>query len=516
MMLNGIWPRWRWVVIGLIAGVCLATTVIRSTVAAAIRNEAHLELGRYLLGHPDACTQIPPRVIQCLEIALQLDPEVDSSWRTLVRLKGLTDRQWIVDRASGIDAVAVSRAADEWLPASKMSATWSKYRCRSVWSLWTIALVQAEQGNLERAVAAYQAGLGLAPGRVPDDILREYYLALGHYQLTGQESSPARQLAAAKYLALAGATDEASRLFAPLAQSDGLTWQQRCDARRGLIWLQSGEAGTPPWPATQTEREACGEGRAEQPASPEWTLKPNPPVVNSSGATLTGFDLDHDVLDAGVEVIGVLYRKRSDGQTVAQRFRQPDLWPNSGNTWLSLDSFTTCLPGYAEPVWVSPCAGQMVMSDSIGVQSPVGRVVSPHGQYADRSPDQIPDAFITTATFPVSKNRFVVYGGWWKKEGNLPWPHLAQQYASGNPPLVEAPYYYAAVIDLTAMPVGVWQAHAAVSKPLAFDYDYFGWIRPRAGKGEGALEFDDVFAFSLSREGIRTTGIRILPFQDKR
>ena len=45
MMLKGIRLRWRWILIG-IMGVGLLATPARLAVAAAIRNMAHLELGR--------------------------------------------------------------------------------------------------------------------------------------------------------------------------------------------------------------------------------------------------------------------------------------------------------------------------------------------------------------------------------------------------------------------------------------------------------------------------------------
>ena len=271
----------------------------------------------------------------------------------------------------------MERAVETLFPSPKPGNEWSVRRCLAVWGAWTLGLVDGTNGHWERAVAAYQAGLGLAPGRVPPDIVQEYYWTLAQYILGGDTVSPAQQLAAAKYLALAGEGDAAGELFESLRQDKALTPEQRCEAEQGLAWLQAGGdrmATLPAWPVTYLGNGVCKQQAGPLPSldtgwSPEWMLtQANSAVDDALDRTLLGFDLDHDVLEAGAEVIGVLYWQTPAGQLEAQRFREPNLWPNSGNSWLPFEGFSTCLPGYGEPPWVAPCASRVFYphSDEVG------------------------------------------------------------------------------------------------------------------------------------------------------
>ena len=105
-------------------------------------------------------------------------------------------------------------------------------------------LVQSKLGRWEEAVGQYQAGLGLAPGRVPTEIIQEYYVALAQYLLTAERVLPAQQLAAAKYLALAGRNAEAMSTLQAINDNPDLNTRQRCQVLMawsgsklvGMVW----------------------------------------------------------------------------------------------------------------------------------------------------------------------------------------------------------------------------------------------------------------------------------------
>jgi hypothetical protein len=208
---------------------------------------------------------------------------------------------------------------------------------------------------------------------------------------------------------------------------------------------------------------------------------------------LVGFDLDLDVLDAGAEVIGALYWRTVEGPIRVQRFRQPDLWPNSGNSWLPLQGFSTCLPGYVESPWVPACASDVTWRDD--GRNPAGYLRSPMTLHGDIYPDALPDANLTTASVPLHEGERVVYGGWWQVIGTFPSPHVARSNIAGT-------NGYELVLDLSTAAKGSWHSKADVASQAQGNYEYIGWLRPRSGKGEGVLELDDVFSFVLP-DGLR-------------
>jgi hypothetical protein len=463
--------------------------------AAVFRNLGQRLLVAGIVRHGGSCTEIPLATVDAyLTRAMALQPDAMSPWRTLLLVKGLGDRLGVAPLAGAPGALL---AEESLLPPSwAMPEEWSAYRCLNAWRAWTLGLVEAANGHWERAVAAYQAGLGLAPGRVPPEIVQEYYLARARYSLSAGELSPAQELTAAKYLALAGAANEAAVLFQNLGREEQLAPDKRCQAARWLDWLgqaKDAEDVTPPGPRTKPGQGGACEGETEPAAlpeaewSPEWVLSPDKQVSDpATGRVLLGFDLDPDVLEAGAEVLGVLYWRGRDGQVEAQTFRQPNLWPNSGNSWLRLEGFSTCLPGYAEPPWVPPCASRAtLLPGEDGTQNPVGIIHVP--------PAEGPDTLIATASARIPKDQPIVYGGWWWLDGNLPRAQMARYGEDNGDPRA----YYEVVLDLSDLLPEQWQARTGITPPLPWDHDFQGWIRPRNVVGHGDLEFDDLFSFVL-------------------
>jgi hypothetical protein len=120
------------------------------------------------------------------------------------------------------------------------------------------------------------------------------------------------------------------------------------------------------------------------------------------------------------------------------------------------------------------------------------------GDYGNKAPEAIPDAYVTTASFPIPQGQPVVYGGRWRIEGKFPNPHIARAYCGGEPLLSpKSVYKYQIVLDLSSLPAGTWQAKASVIPGTPGNYEFVAWVRPRSGRGEGDLEFDDVFSFVL-------------------
>jgi hypothetical protein len=477
----------------------------RPVAAAFLRNVADLELAKHFSGDDSSCAEASLLPVgEELESAMRLRPEAASSWRTLLRVKGLVDREWILKGGGmGQDAPteetrqAMMAASDVLFPMPwSMQGVWSSYRCLNTWGAWTLGLLEAKEGHWEGAVAAYQAGLGLAPGRVPAEIVEEYYLALARQTLSGGALVADQELAVAKYLALAGAGEEAEALFQRLGQDEHLLPAQRCEAERWREWLQrtAGRADEiPPSPvASPVEAGACAPGEGFGPPdgwAPEWPLPAEEAMVDATaGERLVGFDLDRDVLEAGAEVLGTMYWQRPDGWVSVEGFRQPNLWPNSGNSWLRLEGFSTCLVGYTEPPWVSPCAsGDVLTETDPGGRNVIGRIHVPTAQGVH--------TFIMTVGIPTSGGQAQVYGGRWRVEGDFPAARVVRRYVSGEPPL-----YLEPVLSLHTEDSENLQRLVSVAPPLSADYEFSSWVRPEASEGGGDLLFDDVFSFVLPVE----------------
>jgi len=313
----------------LVAGLLLSGDVLA---AALQRNLGHLPL----LAGTGPCGDRPSSPpVEYLERAVRLQANSPSAWRTLLRARGWSDRQGIRDALgqsppSWADPRALRQAADTLRPSSwAMEQPWTEERCRAAWDAWTLGLVWAMDGRWSEAVAAYQAGLGLAPGRVPGEIVQEYYLALARHNLAGGALPPERELATAKYLALGGEPAEALERFRALLSGSTLDPAREGQAECWVAWL--GDGASPPGPG------ACTNGAADPDRAPNWVL----PFENTGASALEdpnlsrslwGFDLDADILEAGAEVLGTLYWRGPAGEVFAEDFRQANLWPNSGTS----------------------------------------------------------------------------------------------------------------------------------------------------------------------------------------
>jgi len=369
-----------------------------------------------------------------------------------------------------------------------MEQSWTEERCHGAWDAWTLGLVWALDGRWPEAVAAYQAGLGLAPGRVPAEIVQEYYLALARHNLAMGEAATVGQLGAAKYLALGGERAEAADRFRALLAGGALDPDQACQAERWPAW--EGGGSLPPGPGS------CAFPGAGPGWEPTWvvagevstSIEPSPLAGGSRrgvpGGALWGFDLDPDVLEAGAEVLGTLYWRAADGQVFLTDLFQANLWPNSGNSWLRLEGFSTCLSGYAEPAWVSPCASDLAHGPAQGgAPNPVGHLAVPSAEG--------PDILLGTASTMIPSSRPIVYGGWWRRTGELPQAHVARYGRDRS----DARAHYEKVIELGDLPEGAWLPRAGISPGLPWAKEFQGWIRPEIDVGQGHLFFDGLFCF---------------------
>lgn len=273
------------------------------------------------------CTALPAaQLLPRLERAVALQPDSAAAWLALLRVRGMTDRARLAASMDELPAAATLEPVLAELAPPRMHPAWSwgETRCNETWAAWTTALIRAGQERWDDAVAYYQVGLGLTPGRAPIGIVREYYHALAHAgNVTPQ--------AAAKYQTLADSSQQP--------------------------------------PALSTAA-----------AAPQWTLTRGAPIERS-GYRLLGFDLDPQVLDAGAEALARLYWQDADGAVVQQSLQAANLWPNSGNAWRAAGSFWSCLPGYTEPGWLTACASQS--SSVAGAANPVGLIRHDAQQSAD-------------------------------------------------------------------------------------------------------------------------------------
>ncbi|HSJ53355.1 MAG TPA: hypothetical protein VLC52_06365, partial [Anaerolineae bacterium] len=183
---------------------------------------------------------------------------------------------------------------------------------------------------------------------------------------------------------------------------------------------------------------------------------------------------------------GTLYWRAPDGRVSATDLRQANLWPNSGNSWLALPGFTTCLPGYDEPAWISLCASDLAHGSAQGGHSnPVGHLAVPWAEG--------PDILLITASAMTPGQLPTVCGGWWHRTGELPQAHLARYGGDRSDPRA----YYEKMIELGDLPEGVWVPRAGMSPGLPWAKEFEGWIRPETDVGQGDLFFDGLFCFPV-------------------
>ena len=494
--MNHLGSRWRVVktvaIVGLVVLLVSINNQPKTLAAALLRNLGQREAMLQFARPSQDCNAKPLQAAdKYLERAVLMQPQVLSSWRALLKVRGLTDRSWIQHRFGSrqSDPVLfdeVIRAITAFPPSQWMiDADWSRFRCLAAWDAWTAGLLSAAAERWEDSVSFYQTGFAFALGRVPASIMREYYWALGHFVLSARPTAR-KQLAAAKYLSLAGADQQANDLFRILVRDEFLTPEQRCEAAAGIAWLQGDPQigrGVPHWPVgigeqddtcLPVEKLIVGADRSK---NAEWQLKPPNSVVDSeSGARLLSFDVDHDVLDAGVEIVGTAYWQRADGIVERRYFRRPNLWPNGGNAWLPAQGDSRSdLPGFTEPGWSAHSASAVV--DPAGVRrNPVGQIVVQRDE----------DAFITTSEALVPSGATTIVGGWWWVNGDFPWPHVAREMM-GIPA-------YEIMMDLRAT-AGGWQAIARALPSRTESVIRRNLVRPQSGSGQ--LLFDDVFLFTL-------------------
>jgi len=464
----------------------LLATRGRYLLAAAYRNTGNYQLYAALPVDAADCSQYPDDLpVHSLQIANRLEPDDPINWGSLAWISGIQEREWLVEQLQDQPGEGSKGDISQWISSNTTIASaflLQNSKCGKLgraWRAFNLGLVEASNQNWHDAVAAYQLGIGLIPGNVPGQILQEYYTALAYYYLEDEGAGSSKQLAAAKYLALGGNSDEAKRLLEEIGKSGTLTGDRTADLQTWYGWLIA-SAGGPIFPDMQ--------GYADQSDSPggdpdlEWKITQSAGTT-IGGATLLGFDLDQDVLAAGAEALGVLYWQSSEGSVHIEPFRQPNLWPNSGSNWIQYRGFWECLPGYIEPGWVGECASEGVwLGGKLG--EPASHLVIPDGDG--------PDTYIESYGSDIMAGAYYVYGGIWRLRGDFANPYIARRYINSDETLYVDP-----VIDLSKLPQGVWQQEAALIEPLEMDAESVIWVRPRSGAGSGELYFQDAFSFAL-------------------
>ncbi len=161
-----------------------------------------------------------------------------------------------------------------WLTLNMLSFDnikgWNSWRRSASFSAWLEGFRALDQKNYQMAVFWFRRGLVVAPGRVPEDVRLGYYRALSEWYQSSEGKDPR------------------------LAKKFGCLADNRPDCT-----LPSDDAG-------QGKRLKA------------WKLPDlggTEGYLSSNGWQLVGFDLDQDILDAGVEVQGYLHWERTvDGQ----------------------------------------------------------------------------------------------------------------------------------------------------------------------------------------------------------
>ena len=160
----------------------LAVMASRPTLQAARqRNAAGNALLHGLNAASADCSALTAgQIIPRLERAVALQPDSAAAWLLLLRVRGLTDRPWLIAHAAELPGAATLEPVLAELAPAHMNPAWDwdASRCSAAWDAWTVALIHSQQGRWDEAAAFYQIGLGLAPGRVPAAIMNEYYQTL--------------------------------------------------------------------------------------------------------------------------------------------------------------------------------------------------------------------------------------------------------------------------------------------------------------------------------------------------
>jgi hypothetical protein len=228
-------------------------------------------------------------------------------------------QHWL--QASQVAWQRVLASKSEWRTISLIplgTPFWSYSRQMIVNMAWLAGIQLAEDGLNSDALQWFRRGISLVPGRVPENVHRAYYRSLSAWYLT-QPPTPNNRRASAKFACLA---DERFKCLQSIANE---------------------------MPVKE---------------SPDWIITGSAPdsLVAANGWQILGFDLDEDIIDAGVDVAGVLYWQTGKDNKVELR-RQPfiatNLVPNPGFEFQHL-FVDACVDGYiGSHAFVLPCVSQI-------------------------------------------------------------------------------------------------------------------------------------------------------------
>jgi hypothetical protein len=245
-----------------------------------------------------------------------------------------------------------------------MPSGWTNPRRLIAYSAWIAALNSPELSEAE-LLRFLRKGLVLTQGRVPDSVRILYYRALGEWYARQLNDSDSHRL---------------SRKFACLA-ADNLN----CVDAQGSSRPTDGE--------------------------PSWSLLLGSDDLYyvKDGWRLVGFDLDEDVLVAGIEAMGVLHWEKAFGDRIEQRrqlFAVPNLIPNPGFEFDGLYE-GACIDGYlGSHVYVLPCVSHATHDPYHQRAGSVAVTETGESGYALFSP-----------SFPVEGGRAYIVGGWLCADG---------------------------------------------------------------------------------------------------
>lgn len=325
---------------------------------------------------------------------------------------------------------------------------WNAQRRTAAYAGWLAGFRSLDAGDYKAALRWFRRGLVLAPGRVPGSVRLAYYRALGNWY-AAQPPSAENLLLTQKFNCLADDRPDCLNLYAN-------------------AWL---EGAVPAWSLPES-----GDGA----------------YFSDDGWRLVGFDLDEDVLAAGVEVRGLLYWERIVGGQVerpVQPFAAPNLVPNPGFEFKDL-FVDACVDGYiGSHAYVLPCLSHAVPDPYSRRPGCVAVTETRDKGYA-----------LFSSSFPVHGGRAYISGGWFCADRGAVAGIGRQWLTETLPPEERADGIQWFVFEGSdpKRPL-CWAQHARVVWAPSGAEEFLLYLIRLGGKGDpfGRAMFDDLFFFEL-------------------
>jgi len=408
---------------------------------------------------------------------------------------------------------------------------------------WDKAKAYAEAGQLAEAVKHYFLALFRSPQSPDPERLARFYRTLAQFTLSdGEPPGPECHRKAGNLFALAGEPDLAleqahqidihsevvSENAAAVSWASWILAQaahQRGDTREAIALLQvSINAGKSPEAAAlllelaQMANHAAAANAARNHLSglnPDWELASTEDECVNDGWELAGFDLDEDVLEAGLELVADLYWLPQCNRSAQEyglietgrywiqpQYLAPNGFINAGFEWE--------LPGEETTVCESPprCCDVVVYDTNrvLHVTRPAQRGTSAVGQPVPRYLSDAP-MYVIGGRFHWGLNTdaefaYAILGGFWLDEHDV---HVSGPYSVGDSCLQEF-----VVLPLESSGAGnltEWLKLARIVRPPAEAIKFSPWIGlstdwrtpPEGVRMGGAVDtyFDSLFLFPV-------------------